>query len=111
MAEWFKAAVLKTARGATLSWVRIPPLPPYNVLADPVEEHVASGEREGRIMLTQAEARKEILREWLALPASRRKTSDQAAAFAMAIKDKYPFRSSADRYQVIKGWLENRLEP
>jgi rare lipoprotein A len=28
VAEWFKAAVLKTARGATLSWVRIPPLPP-----------------------------------------------------------------------------------
>ena len=28
VAEWFKAAVLKTARGASLSWVRIPPLPP-----------------------------------------------------------------------------------
>ena len=28
VAEWFKAPVLKTGRGATLSWVRIPPLPP-----------------------------------------------------------------------------------
>ena len=28
VAEWFKAAVLKTARGANPSWVRIPPLPP-----------------------------------------------------------------------------------
>ena len=28
VAEWFKAAVLKTAVGATLPWVRIPPLPP-----------------------------------------------------------------------------------
>jgi hypothetical protein len=28
VAEWFKAAVLKTARGASPSWVRIPPLPP-----------------------------------------------------------------------------------
>ena len=29
MAERLKAAVLKTARGATLSWVRIPPHPPF----------------------------------------------------------------------------------
>jgi hypothetical protein len=28
VAEWFKAAVLKTAVGASLPWVRIPPLPP-----------------------------------------------------------------------------------
>ena len=29
MAEWLKAPVLKTGKGATLSWVRIPVLPPY----------------------------------------------------------------------------------
>ena len=29
VAEWFKAAVLKTAEGATLPWVRIPPAPPF----------------------------------------------------------------------------------
>ena len=28
MAEWFKAAVLKTAVGESLPWVRIPPCPP-----------------------------------------------------------------------------------
>jgi hypothetical protein len=28
VAERLKAAVLKTARGSRLSWVRIPPLPP-----------------------------------------------------------------------------------
>ncbi len=27
--EWFKVPVLKTGRGATLSWVRIPPRPPH----------------------------------------------------------------------------------
>jgi hypothetical protein len=27
VAEWFKAAVLKTAKGLRLSWVRIPPHP------------------------------------------------------------------------------------
>jgi hypothetical protein len=29
VAERLKAPVLKTGRGVTLSWVRIPPLPPY----------------------------------------------------------------------------------
>jgi len=28
VAEWFKAAVLKTAVGESPPWVRIPPLPP-----------------------------------------------------------------------------------
>ena len=31
MAEWFKAAVLKTAVGASPPWVRIPPLPPVGL--------------------------------------------------------------------------------
>jgi hypothetical protein len=30
VAEWFKAAVLKTAVGASPPWVRIPPLPPFS---------------------------------------------------------------------------------
>src|SRR5262249_38715 len=34
VAEWFKAAVLKTARGASPSWVRIPPRPPCGELRD-----------------------------------------------------------------------------
>ncbi len=35
MAEWFKAAVLKTAEGASPPWVRIPPHPPQS------QSHVA----------------------------------------------------------------------
>jgi hypothetical protein len=31
VAEWFKAAVLKTAVGASPPWVRIPPLPPCDL--------------------------------------------------------------------------------
>ena len=31
VAEWFKAAVLKTAVGASSPWVRIPPLPPLKI--------------------------------------------------------------------------------
>tara|TARA_B100000161_G_scaffold248354_1_gene205149 strand:- start:250 stop:366 length:117 start_codon:yes stop_codon:yes gene_type:complete len=32
MAEWLKAPVLKTGKGATLSWVRIPVSPPSGLL-------------------------------------------------------------------------------
>jgi hypothetical protein len=31
VAEWFKAAVLKTAVGESPPWVRIPPRPPSNI--------------------------------------------------------------------------------
>ena len=34
VAEWFKAAVLKTAVGASPPWVRIPPLPPDQSLSE-----------------------------------------------------------------------------
>ena len=31
VAEWLKAPVLKTGKGETPSWVRIPPHPPYDI--------------------------------------------------------------------------------
>ena len=35
-----------------------------------------------------------------------RQTDEQAAAFAMQVKDKYKFsRDNADPYQTVKGWL------
>jgi hypothetical protein len=35
-----------------------------------------------------------------------RQTDEQAAQFAMQIKDKYKFSSDrADPYQIVKGWL------
>jgi hypothetical protein len=48
VAEWFKAAVLKTAVGASSPWVRIPPLPPglgslgSLLTSSPVREHYAT---------------------------------------------------------------------
>jgi hypothetical protein len=33
MAERLKAPVLKTGKGATLSWVRIPVLPPFDLFS------------------------------------------------------------------------------
>jgi hypothetical protein len=54
----------------------------------------------------QVNARHEIIREWRSLPKELRQTNEQAAAFAMQIKDKYKFSSdSADPYQTVKGWL------
>jgi hypothetical protein len=55
------------------------------------------------------EAPRAILRRWRAKPAAERQTQTQAVAFAKEIKDKYAFRYSGDRYQIIKGWLISEL--
>ena len=60
--------------------------------------------------MNQVNARHEIIREWRSLPKELRQTDEQAAAFAMQIKDKYKFSSdSADRYQTVKDWLLHYL--
>jgi hypothetical protein len=56
--------------------------------------------------MNQVNARHEIIREWRSLPKEQRQTDEQAALFAMQIKDKYKFSNeSADPYQTVKGWL------
>jgi len=56
--------------------------------------------------MNQVNARHEIIREWRSLPKELRQTDEQAAAFAMQIKDKYKFSSgSTDPYQTVKDWL------
>jgi hypothetical protein len=58
----------------------------------------------------QVNARHDIIQEWRSLPKELRQTDEQAAAFAMQIKDKYKFSSeNADAYQTVKGWLLNYL--
>jgi Bacterial RNA polymerase, alpha chain C terminal domain len=58
----------------------------------------------------QVNARHDIIREWRSLPKELRQTDEQAAAFAMQVKDKYKFSSeNADAYQTVKGWLLNYL--
>ncbi|MCP3464450.1 hypothetical protein [Bradyrhizobium sp. CCGUVB23] len=60
--------------------------------------------------MNQVNARREIIREWRSLPKELRQTDEQAAAFAMQIKDKYKFSSdSADPYQTVMGWLLSYL--
>jgi DNA-directed RNA polymerase alpha subunit len=60
--------------------------------------------------MNQVNARHEIIREWRSLPNELRQTDEQAAAFAMQIKDKYKFSSdSADHYKTVKDWLLHYL--
>src|SRR5260370_13993728 len=60
--------------------------------------------------MNQVNARHEIIREWRSLPKEQRQTDEQAAGFAMQIKDKYKFSSdTADPYQTVKGWLLSYL--
>jgi hypothetical protein len=60
--------------------------------------------------MTKEEAKRAVLRDWIALPSQMRKTQVDALVFAMSVKDKYRFRCSGDRYQVIKGWLQDRIQ-
>jgi hypothetical protein len=59
--------------------------------------------------MKQEDAKAAIIREWMALSFNERQTESQAASFAMQIKDRYAFKCSGDRYQVIKGWLQRHL--
>lgn len=61
-------------------------------------------------IMKQEEARRLILQEWRNLPPDERQTERRAAEFAMRIKDQYPFRCRGDRYQVVKGWVQNALQ-
>jgi hypothetical protein len=54
----------------------------------------------------QVNARHEIIREWRSLPKELRQTDEQAAAFAMQIKDNSKFsRTALTPNQAVKGWL------
>jgi hypothetical protein len=60
--------------------------------------------------MNQEDAKREIIAEWRALPKDQRQSDEQAAQFAMLIKDKYTFKGgSSDPYQTIKGWLQQHL--
>ena len=60
--------------------------------------------------MKQEEAKRLILHDWRSLPREERNTELQAAEFALRIMDRYPFRCRGDRYQVVKGWVQNSLD-
>jgi hypothetical protein len=58
----------------------------------------------GAIKMKQEDAKREIIAEWRALPKEQRQTDEQAAQFAMMIKDRYKFRGgSAGRVEMWRG--------
>ncbi len=59
--------------------------------------------------MLKTEAEREAIRLWRDLPKHERKSNEQAAAFALKIKDDIPFETSADHYQIIKNWLQRDL--
>jgi len=52
--------------------------------------------------MKQVDAKREILREWHALPKERRRTQDDATRFAFTVVNKYRFGGT---YQTIRAWL------
>jgi hypothetical protein len=55
--------------------------------------------------MKQVDAKREILREWHALPKERRRTQDDATRFAISVVNKYRFGGTGDPYQTIRAWL------
>jgi regulator of sirC expression with transglutaminase-like and TPR domain len=57
--------------------------------------------------MKREDAKREIVAKWRKLPKEQRQTDEQAARFALAIKDEYNFRGgTSDPYQTIKAWLQ-----
>lgn len=61
-------------------------------------------------MISQDEAKADVLRRWRELPPDQRATELHAADFAKRVHREYDFRASAGRMSVIEGWLRNELD-
>jgi hypothetical protein len=52
------------------------------------------------------EARRKIIRQWMALPKDKRETAEQAAAFAQKAAEQNQLqRSRRDTFERVMGWL------
>jgi hypothetical protein len=58
-------------------------------------------------MRPERDARRAIIREWMALPKEKRHTEEHAAIFAKKAAERV--ECGGDRYQRIMGWLLPRL--
>jgi len=59
--------------------------------------------------MLKAEAERECIRRWRALPRAERASNDQAVAFATTLLPDIDFPTSADRLSFIRGWLQRDL--
>ena len=55
--------------------------------------------------MKQVDAKREILREWRALPKEQRQTEADATRFAFSVVNKYKFGGTGDPYQTIRAWI------
>jgi len=60
--------------------------------------------------MLKADAERECIRRWRALPREQRSTLDQAAAFATSLVGEVDFPTSGDRAHFIRGWLLRDLQ-
>ncbi len=53
--------------------------------------------------------RRAIIREWMSLPQDKRRTAEQAAAFAAKATETHELRLTGDRCQRVMAWLSPRI--
>jgi hypothetical protein len=56
-------------------------------------------------MRPEHDARRKIIREWMSLAQDKRRTEEQAVAFAKEAIEKHDVHCSGDPHQRIMGWL------
>ena len=56
--------------------------------------------------MKKEDAKREVLRRWLRLPAAERATKDGAHRFALRVVDEVQFRPEGDSSQQIMAWLD-----
>ena len=61
-------------------------------------------------MITKAEAEKEVLRLWRALPVSQRQTLEQVIAFAATLEGRVSFPTLGNPRRIITAWLVQEYE-
>lgn len=54
--------------------------------------------------------RRAIIREWMTLPPEKRRTTEQAAAFATKTIDSHKFGSGGDPRARVLAWLSPRID-
>jgi hypothetical protein len=59
-------------------------------------------------MLKQ-EAKRQIVKDWLALPPSERETPNQALLFVTKWRQRHSWRTSSDPHQDAMGWLSSYI--
>ena len=55
------------------------------------------------------EARRTVIREWMALPKDKRASAQQAQAFADKAPERHPLKDTGDHSARVMGWLLPRI--